>query len=121
MLDFVAPLNTFPSQSLGPSGEQMYWAPLGSLYPVCPENIDKQKVKKIFNQVTLNWANIVMPVDPDVFDAAQESERGLEILKQEAFDQAIPFIAISQMPLDEDYFEDNFSICYFASEPHKID
>jgi hypothetical protein len=115
-----APVNNFPTQTTGPSGEQVYWAPVGSLYPVCPDGIDKNKVEELFDEATLLWADVVCPVDHDSYEAALESKEGLEILKQQSFGEGIPFISISNMPLDENYFEDNYCVCFFASTPEKV-
>ena len=115
-----APCNTFPSQITGHSGEQVYWAPVGSLYPVCPDGIEKQKVNELFDKATLAWADFVCPANIDVLYEAPKSEKGLEMLKQTAFNEGIPFVSISSMPLNETYFEDHYAICYFASEPYKI-
>jgi hypothetical protein len=115
-----APCNAFASQIVGPSGEQVYWAPIGSLYPVCPDGVDKKKLEKLFDKATLFWAGDVCPVDFDVYDAALESKEGLELLKKESFGEGIPFISISSMPLDENYFDDNYVACFFASKPFKM-
>jgi hypothetical protein len=115
-----APVNKFPSQTTGPSGEQVYWAPVSSLYPVCPDGIDKNKVEDLFDKATLLWADDVCPVDLDSYEEALESKEGLEILKQQSFGEGIPFISISKMPLDENYFEDNYCVCFFASNPEKV-
>jgi hypothetical protein len=120
MSDIEAPINMFPSQSLGPSGEQIYWAPVGSIYPVCPDTLDSQKVNEVFNKAALAWANLVVPVDIELLDAANEDEKALEILKQEAFGDGLPFLSISSKPLNENYFEDNYFICYFTSKPYRM-
>ena len=114
-----APCNDFPSQITGPSGEQVYWAPVGSLYPVCPDGIDQEKVRKIFDKAALAWAYIIGAVSHDVFKAGLKSEKAMKRLKRESFGNGIPFISISSMPLNEAYFEDYYFICYFASKPYK--
>ena len=115
-----APYNTFPSQMTGPSGETVYWAPAGSLYPVIPDGIGEQKIKELFDEATLFWADDYCPVGYDEYEAAFESENGLDGLKQKAFDKGIPFISISSMPLGEEYFSNKYHICYFASKPYKV-
>ena len=114
-----APSNNFPSQITGPSGEQVYWAPEGSHYPVFPDGIDQEKFRKIFDKATLAWASIIGAVSRDEFKAVLESEKTMKKLKQESFCEGIPFISISSMPLNESYFEDYYYICYFASKPYK--
>ena len=117
-----APCNNFPSQITGPWGEQVYWAPVGSLYPVCPDGIDQKKVKKLFDKVSLPWVNLAIPIDFDnnvLEAAARKNEKAMEIVKRESFGDGIPFISISSMPLNEGYFEDYYFICYFASKPYK--
>ena len=116
-----APCNTFPSQISGPSGELVFWAPVRSLYPIFPDGIDKQKIKKLFNKAVLEWADRgACPMDYDSYQVARKSEKGLDKIKQLSFDKGIPFISISDMPLDEEYFEDKYFICYFASKPYKF-
>ena len=119
--DIVPPYNNFPSQISGPSGEQVYWAATGSVYPVFPDDVDEQLIRELFDKAALAWVDLVSPVyDNEIIEAAFESEKGMEKLKQEAFYEGIPFISLSNIPLDEEYFEDNYHICYFASEPCKI-
>jgi hypothetical protein len=50
MMDIEAPFNTFASESIGPSEEHMLWASAGSIYPVCPDMLDSQKVNTIFKE-----------------------------------------------------------------------
>ena len=117
-----APCNTFPSQITGPSGEQVYWAPVGSYYPVYPEGIDKELANKLFNKAALAWAELVCCIDDEnVIKAARKSEKGMEIFKRKSYGNATPFISISHMPLNEEYFEINYFVCYFTSKPHKLE
>jgi hypothetical protein len=48
MMDIEAPFNAFASESMGFSEEHMLWASAGSIYPVCPDMLDSQKIKKDF-------------------------------------------------------------------------
>lgn len=115
-----APFNTFQAQTIGLSGERMYWSPIGSLYPVCPEGVEKKLICKLFDEATLAWADYVCPVDIFLIETAHENDKDMVLLKQEAFEKAILFTSISDIPLDEAYFEDNYCICYFSSKPYKL-
>jgi hypothetical protein len=120
MSDIEPPYNNYISKTVGPSGEQVYWAPIGSIYPVCPDDINKEKITELFDEATLIWADICCVVDFDLYKAAQKSKKKLELLKLESFDKGILFTSISSIPLDEEYFENNYYICYFASQPYKL-
>ena len=121
IVQIEAPCNSFPSQITGPSGEQVYWAPVGSLYPVCPDGIDQEKVKKYFDKATLKWAYLIVgAIGHDVFKTGLKSEKAMKKLKRNNFGEGIPFISISSMPLNEDYFDDYYLWCYFASKPYKM-
>jgi len=95
-----APSNSFPSQIIGPSGEQVYWAPINSFYPVYPYGIDEQLVNKLFDKAVIANAELVGVIDSDVIEAAVKSKKGMEVFKREAYGEAIPFISISSMPLN---------------------
>ena len=116
-----APNNTFQSQITGPKGEEVYWAPVNSFHPVLPEGIDKEFANKLFDKAALAWAELVCCVDRDVIQAARKSERDMEIFKREALGKGIPFISISNKPLNERYFETNYLVCYFTSKPQKLE
>jgi hypothetical protein len=121
MTEIEAPINPFPSRSNGPSGEIVYWAPKGSKDPVCEDCKDTAKIKELFNKAILNWVSIVCSVDRKIYEKALLSDKWLDRLKREALeDEAIPFVSISSSPLNEDYFTDHYFICYFSSEPLKM-
>jgi hypothetical protein len=116
-----APFKSISSESVGVSGEHMYWAPAGSINPVCNAISNNFDLIKIFNNTVLAWADRVSPVGIDLYYAAKRNEKDLEKLKHEAYcNDGIPFVSISDTPLDEEYFEENYDICYFASKPQKI-
>jgi hypothetical protein len=119
--EIEAPLNSFPSKSKGPSGEIVYWAPKGSKNPVCEDYTDIGKLKELFDKAVLHWVDIVCAVDREIYEKALLSNKWLTRLKKEALDdEAIPFVSISTQPLNEDYFTDHYFICYFTSEPLRI-
>ena len=123
MMDIEAPVNPFPSSTKGPSGEVVYWAPKGSKNPVCEDLKDSAKIEELFDKAVLDWAFLVYPViDDELYEKAPVSKKWLERLKKEAYgDDAIPFVSVSSIPLNEDYFTDHYLICYFASEPFKLE
>ena len=120
MFDIDPPYNNYVSQTVGPSGEQVYWSPIGSICPVCPDGVDEKKIAELFDEATLVWADTRCPVDYYFCEAARKSKKKLELLKRENFNEGIPFTSISSIPLDEEYFEDNYNACYFASQPYKL-
>jgi hypothetical protein len=116
------PLNPFPSNTKGQSGETVYWAPEGSKNPVYEDFMDSAKLQKMFDKTLLGWEFLTCHVDEELCEKAHKSKKCLEQVKKEAYkDNAIPFVSISSMPLNESYFSDNYCFCYFASRPFKLD
>jgi hypothetical protein len=122
MTQIEPPVNSFPSKSVGPSAEIVYWAPKGSKDPVCEDFKDLAKLKELFNKAILHWVDVVCAVDREIYEKALLSNKWLDRLKKEALDDdAIPFVSISSIPLNERYFEDYYFVCYFTSKPYKTD
>jgi hypothetical protein len=123
MMNIEAPANPFSSKFNGPSGEVVYWAPKGSKNPVCEDFKDIAKLKELYDKAILHWVDIVCAVDREIYEKALSSDKWLNRLKKEAMgsDEAIPFVSISSVPLNERYFENQYLVCYFTSEPFKTD
>jgi hypothetical protein len=122
MTQIEPPANSFPSKIVGPSGEIVYWAPKGSRNPVCEDFKDIAKLKEMFKKAILHWVDIVCAVDREIYEKALSSDKWLDRLTKEALasDEAIPFVSISSIPLNERYFEDHYFVCYFTSDPFKM-
>jgi hypothetical protein len=115
------PINPFPSNTKGPSGETVYWAPEGSKNPVYEDFMDSDKLQKMFDKTLLDWEFLTCIVmDDELCEKAHKSKKCLEQVKKKAYD-AIPFVSISSMPLNISYFFDCYCFCLFASEPFKLD
>jgi len=117
-----APVNPFASKIIGAKGESVYWAPKGFKYPVCEDIDDNALIKTLFNKAILNWADLVGCTERELLEEALRSGIWTEPLKEDAAfpDEAIPFVSISSIPLNEEYFTDYYSICYFTSDPYKL-